>query len=217
MIDLQVIAPQEAVELTRVDVATGLSPKTLRVQGVDFTAVDEVRINDVVSPDVIVLNARELLAQVPAQLIRDKLTSVTVLSNRLVLTNKSLIRFRIGRSPRKVAGMLKLIQLFLKILFTTPGTDIFNRQLGGGALRSIGRNFGKDEGGQIVSDFVVSVDNTVRQIVAIQSRNSAIPAGERLLSAKVLRVGFLKSETALVAAIEVKAQDGRAGVTNVEL
>lgn len=216
-IDFQVVFPQESIQLTRIQFVEGLQPKTLRITGRDFSAVDEVFINQIESPDVIILKKTELLAQVPEQLLIDRITTVSVLSRNLILTPKSFLRFRIGDSPTKVRGVLRLIQLFVKILFTTPGTDIFNPRLGAGGLRNIGQTFGLDEGGDIIADFVIAVDTTARQIVAIQTRDPSIPRDERLLAAKVLSAGFSKTETALFIAVELISQAGRAAIANMEL
>lgn len=216
-LDVQIVFPQEAVQLTRVQVIPGLVPRTLDVLGADFRSVDEVLINQIPSPDVVILSKTRLLAQVPDQIRLDRVVTVSVLSRKLTVTEKSFLRFRIGKAPGKVSGILRLLQLFLKILFTTPGSDIFNQKTGGAGLRNIGQTFGADEGGGIVSDFVVAIANTSRQIIAIQGRDPSLPRDERLLAAKILTAGFNRSEGALVVSVEVTSQAGRAATANVEL
>jgi hypothetical protein len=177
--------------------------------------VDEVLINDVPSPDVVIVSKTRLLAQVPDMLKNDTLTSITVVSNKLTVTAKSLIKFRLGKTPSKVSGILRLIQVFLKILFTTPGTDIFSPRVGGNALKDIGLTFGQDQGGGIVSNFVIAVGSTQRQIQAIQARDPSIPRDERLLSATVTRAGYNRAEAALIVSVELTSHAGRAATANV--
>jgi hypothetical protein len=214
-VDFQIVFPQELVELTSVRVLPGLSPRTLDVIGKDFRAVDEVLINGLVSTEVVVLSKTRLLAQVPPSLVNQTVTSVTVVSTKLSVGRRSLLRFRVGRTPSKVSGLLRLMQAFLKILFTSPETDIFSRSVGGAALSHVGTTFGADEGGSIVSSFVVAVGTTQRQLLAIQSRDPSLPRDERLLSARVLSAGFNKNESALVVSVELTSQAGRAAVANV--
>lgn len=216
-VDLQVIYPQETVALTSVDVVPGLLPATIAIVGADFGSVDEVLINDVASPDVIVLSKTKLLAQIPDGMRPTDLLSVSVTSRRLTLTARSLLRFQISNTPRKVSGILRLMQLFVKLLFTSPGTDIFSPQLGGGGLRRLGQTFSAQASGDIVSDFVISVDTTVRQIIALQGRDASIPPDERLLSARVTNAGFVKAETALIVTIELSNQTGQSERFNLEL
>lgn len=216
-VDFQVAFPQETVKVSLVRTVPGLAVRTLDIQGDDFRAVDEVLMNEVPSPSFVVLTKNRMLAEVPPVLVSSTISSVSVLSRRLTVTPRSYIRFRIGRVPSKTRGTLRLMQLFLRLLFQTPGTDIFAPKLGGGALVHIGQSVSIENGTDLVGDFIVSVDSTVRQIIQIQSRDQSIPPDERLLTAKVLSAGFNKNETAIITSIEVVSQAGRASVARLEV
>lgn len=215
-VDLQVCFPQQAILLSQVHIRPG-PPRVVDVTGADFRSVDEVLVNKVASPSVVVLSKTRLVAQVPDSLLDQRILSITVLSRRLTLSAKSVLRFRIGRTPGKVSGVLRLVQKFLKLLLTTPGTDIFNRQAGGGALRNVGQTFGVEEGSNVLNNLVIAIDTTTRQIIALQSRNPSLPREERLLSAKILRAGFNKEESAIDVAVEITSQAGSAATANLEL
>lgn len=195
----------------------GLPVRTLEIIGDDFRSADEVLMNEVPSPSFIIITKNRLIAEVPQALKDSTISSISVLSKKLTVTPRSVIRFRIGRTPSKVRGILRLLQLFLRILFQTPGTDIFAPKLGGGALVHLGQSVSVEEGTDIVGDFIVSVDNTVRQIIQIQSRDQSIPPDERMLTARVSSAGFNKNETALIASIEVVSQAGRSAVARLEV
>jgi len=214
-VDFQCVFPQESIVLNSVQEVVGVTPRTVSIVGQDFRSVDEVQINGVTSPDVVVLSRRNLFAQVPTQLGLTPVSTVSVISNNLALTDKSLLRFRIGRTPSKVRGILRLVQLFLKILFTTPGSDIFAPRIGAAALKNLGLTFGADQGGNIVSDFVVAVSTTQRQILAIQARDPSLPLDERLLAARILSAGFNHQDTSLVVSVEITSQSGRAARANL--
>ncbi len=213
--DFQVVFPQEAIEITSVRLLPGVTPKTLEIMGKDFRSVDEVRINESTSPSVIVLSKTKLLAQVPTTLGSSTVQSVDVTSRQLTVTKKSLLRLRIGRTPSKVKGILRLLQLYLMILLKEPGTDIFSQNTGGDALKNVGRTFGRGQGGNIVSDFVLSNTIAVRQIIAIQGRDPSIPRDERLLSARVLAAHYSQRETALIVSVEINSQAGHAATANI--
>jgi len=215
-IDLQTVFPQESITLSQVRVAPG-PPRTVSVVGQDFRAVETVLINQVGSPDVVVVSKNTLIAQVPSSVVNDRITSVSVLSTRLTLSARSLLKIRIGQTPGRVSGILRLLQLFIKVLFTTPGRDIFSPRLGGGGLRNVGSTYGAGQGQAIVNDFIISVDTTSKQIIAMQGRSSAIPRDERLLSAQVLSATFDKSLGGINAAVRISSQAGQTGVANVEL
>ncbi len=220
-LDFQVVFPQESIRLNQIRLSPrsplGI-PRSLTVFGADFRSVDQVLINDIPSPDVIIVSRTQLIAQLPDILQSvPNIVTVSVLSRNLTITSRSLIRFRISDTPGRVRGILYLVQLFLKVLLTTPGTDIFNRRTGGGALINVGETFGVDEGADIISDFVISVDTTARQIISTQGRNPRIARDERLLSARVLQAGFNRELGGIIAAVELTSQAGRAALANLEL
>lgn len=214
-VDFQVVFPQQVIPLNSVRILPGLVPQSLDIVGEDFSAVDQVLINDVVSPDVVVLSKTRLLAQLPPLLTNVHLTSVTVTSRDLTVSPKSLIKFRVGTVPSKVSGILRLVQIFLKILLTTPNRDIFSPRVGGNALKNIGLTFGKDQSGTIVSDIIVAVDTARKQIISIQSRDPSIPSDERLLAASVTAASYNQTEAALIVSVELTSQAGRAATANI--
>lgn len=215
-IDLQTVSPQEIVHLNGVVVSPG-PPRVVNVNGVDFRSVDEVLVNGVASPSFSVLSKTQLVAEVPSSAEGELISSVQVLSKKLTLSERSQLRIRIGRTPGRVTGILRLMQMFVKILLTTPGRDIFNPSLGGGAMKNVGSTFGSNESRDIINDFVIAVDTTSRQIIAIQGRDSAIPRDERLLGAKVLSAEFNRSLGGLDARVQITSQAGRDAVANVGL
>jgi hypothetical protein len=152
---------------------------------------------------------------VPTALTLTLLTSVTVTSNNLTVSAQSLIKFQIGSPASKVSGILRLLQVFLKILLTRPGLDIFAPRLGGNGLKDVGLTFGADEGGNIVSDFTIAVSTAVRQILAIQSKNPTLASSERLMSATVLSATYSSTESALIVSVQVTSQAGQSAIANV--
>lgn len=217
-VDLQTVLPQDVIPVNRTKLTTLGGLQALDVIGDDFSAVDEVRINDIQSPDYVIIGRTRLIAQLPDSLQGNPdVSSIFVLSRTLTITAKSFLRFRIGDTPGQVQGIMRLLQLFVKLLLSNPGTDIFNRQMGGGALRNVGATFNSGEGQEIKADFVVAVDRVARQIIAMQSRNSSLPRDERLLNATLSGATFSRSTSSLFVSIEVVSQDGKPARVNLEI
>ena len=214
-VDFQVVFPQQLVPLNGIKILAGMTPRTIDVTGQDFRSVDQVLINDIASPEVVILSQTRLLAQVPSGLQNVTLTSVSVVSRQLTVSSKSLIKFQIGPVASKVSGILRLMQVFLKLLLTTPGRDIFSPRVGGNALKNVGQSFGKDQGGDIIAAFTIAVDTTRRQILAVQSRDPSIPKDERLLAAAVTASAYSRAEGALIVSVELTSQAGRAATANL--
>lgn len=215
MVDLQVIFPQEAVALSAVMTVPGAAVRTLNVLGKDFRFVDQVRVNDILAPNFIIVSRTSLMVEVPALVGSNPIQAVEVTSRQLTVTPQSVVQFHIGSVASKVSGILRLVQIYLKVLFTTPGTDIFSQLVGGDALRSIGLTFSKSQSGSIVSDFVLAVNTTNRQILAIQGRDPSVPADERLLSSQVLSATFDVAAGALRVSVEVGSQAGQFALANI--
>lgn len=192
--------------------------RALDVTGTDFRSVDDVFINDMQSPDVVVVSPTRLIAQLPDGLqdVPD-VQSITVVSRVLTLTESSILRFRIGDTPGMVQGILRLLQLFVKVLLSEPGSDIFNKNMGGGLLRNIGATFGTDEGESIRADATVAVDRAARQIIAIQSRDGTLPRDERLLNATLVGATFSRASGSMFLTVEVVSQLGVPARLNLEL
>ena len=217
-VDLMCVFPQDSIRLSDIRSVNLGGVRGLRIVGDDFRAVDEVLINNMESPDVIVVNKNELIAQLPDSLqVAPDINAVVVLSRNLTVTKRSVLQFRIGKRPGKVKGIQRLLQLFVKILFTTPGSDIFNPSAGGGVMNKVGSTFGEAESKDIASEFVIAVQRVQRQIVAMQSRDQRSPRSERLLSATVVGSKFDKLQGAFYVSVEVISQAGVAGTANVEI
>lgn len=214
MVDFQVVFPQQVIQLTSVRVIAG-PPPAIVVLGKDFRYVDTVEINGLESPNVVVDSKTQLTAELPALVVGGVVETVMVTSRNLTVTPQSMIQLKIGDVASKVSGILRLVQIFLKILFTAPGTDIFSQQIGGDALRNLGRTFGKSQSGTIVSDFVVAVQATSRQIIAIQGQSPSIPRDERLLSASVLSANYNQQEQGLYVSVKITSQAGQAALANI--
>ncbi len=213
-VDFQVCFPQETIAVNKVRALPG-DLKVLEIEGEDFSAVDTVSVNDIDVPEFAVLSSHVLRARLPLSLTLADVRTVTVLSKRLVTTAKSTLKFRIGSMPSKVRGPLRLSQLFLKVLFSEPGTDIFNKKGGGGALKALSSTFAASDSGGVINDFSVAVRTTTRQIIASQARNPSLPPDEKLLSASIISSAFSPQEAALSVSIEIVNQSGLPAILNL--
>jgi len=194
----------------------GLPVRTLEVIGEDFRAVEEVIVNGYPSPSYVNVSDKKILVQVPDEAALQRITSVEVLSNNFVLSPRSKLRFKLNKQPRRCNRMLLLVQMFLKILLTTPGRDRFAKKIGGGLMRNIGAVFSKNNGGSILADVIITVDQTTKQLLALQRTQNLAPE-EKLLTAKVESAYFSKTDGGLVVQINLKNQAGKTGYLNVEI
>jgi hypothetical protein len=209
---IQLIRLLDQAPINRVENALGVEPRTLRVLGKDFTSVEQVLINGVSSPTFVVFSQTELLAEVPEIIRGDSVVEVSVLSQRLTLTERSIVEFTFGTRPRRASGVLRLIQNFLRILLRRPGSNLFHPESGGGLLQRIGGNLSTSA----AADVQIAVNLAKQYIIRVQSPIREIPPSERLLEAEVTAVTPDPTTASLFMTVVLTSHSGqRAGATLV--
>ena len=106
---------------------------------------------------------------------------------------------------KRASGVVKLAQTFLKLLFTTPGRDIFNPTLGGGLLRVLGT---ADNPAALKATGKLAVSAVQSQMIRIQAGDSRLDRNERLRSASLLESRFDPKTGTLSIRIRLTAVDG---------
>lgn len=215
--DIQTFFFSDMLGVTGVEEVPDLLPRSLNIFGRDFHAAVRVLLDDQDSPSWIVVSPQQILAQVPEPLAGAIITSVQVLSSDFTATEKSKLFFELGNDTKKVTGLKAMMQTFLKILFTTPGTDAFSKSIGGGALQGLGKNFDASNTQNLVSDFAIAVRRAEMQTISLQSRQLRLPDDEKLAAANVLGVMMDVASTSLLARVELIAQSGKLAITTLEL
>lgn len=203
---LQVVKVVDAVPIRKVDLVS-MSPVTLRVEGQDFRSVSSVRVNRQTLVSYMVLSDTVMDLELPDRLERAPVQSIDVYSDSLTCTEKSRFEFELGDRPRKVSGILKLLQRFVKVLLTTPGTNIFRPVEGGGLLQLTGMVIDPTVPGPFSSHVLSSVQRTKRQFVVGQAFQS-LPLEEKLQDARVLGMHYDKQTTAFAVRILVSNMVG---------
>lgn len=182
-------------------------PLTLDIRGEDFRNVAEVRINGIRSPEYVVVSPRRILAQVPRSQRSSPTGSVLVVTAEENLTSRALIEFMAVVPAGKVAtGRVKLVQTFLRMLFTTPGSDIYAPKNGGGLMRVLGR---ADTPASLKASATLAVNRTQSQLVQIQAKEPRLDPSERLKSATLLSADFEPQTGTLSIRLRLTSVDGQ--------
>lgn len=210
MFGFQLIRLLDILKVNSVRNAVGVSPRSLIISGEDFRSVETVLINGSPSPSFIVYSRTELVAEVPEAYRNANITDVSVMSSQLTFTAKSLVTFTVGTRPKKVSGIIRLMQTFLRILLRSPGSNVFHRKSGGGLLSRIGTNITNTA----AADIAVSVNSTQTYLVGVQTAERNIPPSERLLAAEISAVSVDRQNTAISVTIILTNHAGqRTGAT----
>jgi hypothetical protein len=207
MRSISVIRLQDVLAITRIREATGVSPRSIIVQGEDFQTVETVLINGSTSPEFAVMSRTSLIAQVPEDQVFTTITDVSVLSANITLTDKSIVNFTLGTRVRTVSGIQRLVQVFLRQLMRTPGSNLFHPRSGGGFRRRVGGIFDRS----VTADVAMAVTAARQYVISVQTNDRQIPPSERLLSAELVGVRPAVEEGILYTTIELTSHSGQRG------
>jgi hypothetical protein len=218
MLDLQVVKSRQSLPIRDIKTVPGVTPAVLDVRVANLTSVNEVRINDIRSPSVMIVSSRQLLAQLPDEISDVSFVrTVEVLTNLPITLEPAKLFMEIGRTPVDVEGIQKLVQLVIKVLLTSPGRDLFDPQVGGGFLRQIGRNISLNNVSVLMTDLSVGITRTLTQIIESQSQDPAIPDDERLLSLDIVDAVFDAESASVFVALRVESVAGPEAVARLFL
>jgi hypothetical protein len=168
----------------KISSVTRLSNNITAIKGEGFLDADEVYINEIHQRSWIILSDKEIAVNFPGG---EKVLTVAVLTEKLILNQPNLTFFEIGPSFKSIEGMSKLIQNFIVPLMRTPGTNKFDT-FGGGMLKLPGKLM-TNAGGNIKADIVNAVERTKNYLINKQNRLN-IPLAEKLLDVRVVAVSL---------------------------
>jgi len=212
--DLQIVYPQAILPVKQVTAVPGLAPITLSISGGPFNDVEEVRINGVVSPSIVVVSTQQILAEVPASEQGD-IQDVEVLSSTFFLSDQALYRFRLGTQTRLVTGLPKLIQTFLRMLLQTPGSSLLAPEVGGGLLALTRAPLRPLDEKSLRVSVYQGVQRTAEALLTYQSRLAGQPRTEQLADARLLSCGFPRGKLSMELALSNQA--GQSGLSLFDL
>ena len=99
-----------------------------------------------------------------------------------------------------------MMQVYLRMLMRTPGTNLFNKESGGGILSIMGSTF--EDHGSLAGAVTAAVGRAQRSVIRAQSNDRGIPTEERLLSARLLSVSADQSDFNISARVQLTSHDG---------
>jgi hypothetical protein len=188
----------------------------LRVFGENFHKAAEVRINGITTT-FLVENDNMMLVDIPKGVDEvGNVGDIDILATELTeMSGTNRLEFALTRGPRTSSGLSKLVQQFLKVLFTTPGTNIYYPNQGGGALQLLG-NTTDATGESLLVAFSEAIQRTSDQIISEQG-STDIPTDEKLLEASVLGSSFQSSKGALIGMVKLRSMAREEALANITI
>ncbi len=195
MLDIQNIFVKSVVSINKVELV-GTDPSVLQIEGVDFTKVSSVEINNI-DADFEIITAQRMLVPLPEEVEEVSIKSINVFKTEPSITTSSFFEFEIGGNPRMVTGEMKMLMHFIKVMLTTPGSDIFDKSLGGNFQNWPGMRVNLANPHGLITKTVIMVTNVGLQITSRQ-RGTRLTPEEKLRSVDVLSVNFDKGDPSML-------------------
>ncbi len=214
MRDFRVVLAKTRLKIASVAPVRNFYPPSIIVLGEQFNLTDEIQYNGVQVQEFIIASPTRLIVRIPDSQVGVNLADLRVLAPVPLAQRDAIVSLAVARPLRTVSGIDRLVQEWVLIFLTNPGSDIFDPTSGGGARSVIGQA-ADVTGTNAMSDLSLAVENTKRQLLQKQAKNSKIPPNERLLSASLSNVSYDQKTTALIGLVDLRNVVGGAATVTV--
>lgn len=211
---MQFLQMRRVLDLVSIREIPGVQPRTLEIRGNRMDLTSAVELNDTTAPGFVVVSAGQLLVQIPSS-ITGRILTAAVYSNYVDPAGKSVATYDLGSHPKISFGKARVFQNFVKMLLTTPGTDVWSPNTGGG-MRAVAAVLPTKGGDQAISGDIESrVLQVARQMLRSQATDTTLLAEERLLSVNVINITISSLEQRVRLDLALKFHDGKSLTTGV--
>lgn len=203
MLDFRIVYAKTALKYSFIRPIRGFQPPSIAIVGIRLNETEEVIYNGIDVTDFMIASPTLLIVRIPPSQVGKDLNELRVLSSPKRLGGDASVKLGLTTPTRTISGIDRLVQSFLMVFLSTPGSDAFNRTSGGGALGLVGKTSDKVHS-SIGADLAVAVDRAKQEITKAQAKNSRMPPEEKLLSVSLDNVKFDQGSTVVTARISIK-------------
>lgn len=214
MKDFSIISARVLLKVHSIAPIRGFRPPSVVVLGDKMNLAQEVFYNNIKVTEFVVSASNRLVVRIPDSQIGKEFSHIEVFSNVNITKSSAALSFELARPFRQVEGMERLVQSWMIVFFTTPGSDVFNVQSGGGVRSIIGKNTDV-QGKGVSADLALAIERTQTELRKLQAKDSRIPLSEKLLSAALTGLNFDDRTTTLSATVEIKNMLGEQAEVSV--
>lgn len=209
MIDLRVVNAKAILRSFSVQPIRGFVPTSVLVTGEKFDRATEIQYNGVQADEFAIVSSTRIIVRVPSSQLGKTFRDIKVLSPVSAAKQDAVISLELTSPPKTISGIDRLVQNWVIIFLTTPGTDIFSPNSGGGGASIIGRPTNKSGKG-VAADLAMAIEKTKNELLRIQSSNQSVPPSEKLLASSLDKVEYDSSSTVLSARVLIQNMLGDA-------
>ena len=205
---IRILQLRRLLDLASIRELPNVRPRALEITGPHMDYAAAVELNGSSADSFAVLARDRLLVQVP-RTVSGPVAEVAVFSDYVEPGSRSLAYYDFTDHLFITEGKYRVLQNYLKLLLTTPGTDVWSQDSGGGMLGLLITNVDPQNQSAISGEVESRNLNVVKQITQRQAADPSIPMSERLLSATITNITFSAAETGLHVSLSLTFQDGK--------
>jgi hypothetical protein len=209
MRDLRIISAKALLRINTISPIRGFWPPSLFITGVELNKATEIEINETLVGEFIVKDASSLIAKIPESQVGRPITGIRAYTDVAVDLASAPIELALRGPVRSIKGIDRMVQAWMVVFLTTPGSDIFSKNSGGGARSLIGKI--TDAAHQsVAADLALCIDRTKNDLMRLQMSTPGIPLEERLMSAGLSAISFSPATSVLSATVSLTSMAGGA-------
>ena len=210
--DLAVVQKKSKVDILSFNVKNIFNPPVLDIiaqRGLLDT--ESVTVNGEKCPKVSIISDTRILAELPPNI--EQIIRLDVFSYSVEGSSEYSIFSSMSLRPTTVSGISKVIQKVIKVLLTTPGTDIFNVEMGAGLGTLVAKNYANH--GEISSEVITAIKLAENSILESEVR-ADMPDSDKLGSISILEIIPIE-KVGVSISLEIINREGDTGRASVDL
>lgn len=212
MRDFRIVQAKVALPIRTIVPVRSFLPVSILVSGDGLEQVTEILYNKVRASEFIVQQGGQVLFRVPEGMVGKPLNSLEFFSNQILPGKSQSLSLRVG-AQKSVSGISRLVQQWVVVFLTTPGSDIFDPASGGGGGSLIGKPHNRD-GSSVSADLLLAVNRANDEMRKSQS-SRRVPPDERFSSADISDINFDPQAGELQAVLILKSMVGTSAQVQV--
>ena len=180
----------------------------IRLYGKGFDKAVRVLVNNKDQPFLLEGSGGTILTAIPEN--DRNLETVDVITTSKTVNRMTFFEYLLGQEMGTVSGTFKLVQQFIKLMMTTPGSDAFgDRSMGGNMQNWVGQKVNMRNPQGLVAKTVLNIV-TLGTKMQIQQLQSNVPPTERLSDVTVLNAALSPNDPSIMElSIKLNTYAGR--------
>lgn len=209
MKDFRIVNSKTVLKIISVAPIRNFRPPSIVVVGEKLDLTQEVLFNGVEAEEFVISAPTRLIVRIPPSQVGKPLTDLKALSSVSLTKKDALVSFEITKPAKKIEGIDRLVQSWLMLFMSTPGSDVFDKSSGGGGLALVGRTTNRNGKG-VAADLALAVERSTAELRKKQGSDLRVPQSEKLLNCTLDSVEFDPDTTTLSGRVTIQNMLGDA-------